>query len=190
MIPAASIMSLAGTVVVKHIEAKTKRPSICWWYFQMHFLEVWIPIKISLRFVPNVRINNIPALIQIMAWCRPGDKPLSEPMMVSLLTHICVTRPQGVNSLAPGWSGCNFQIFKLVIENSRLGTGCEIALRWMPQNPINGKSTLFQLMAWCHQATSHYLSQCWPICLLPFGITRPQRVNQQGLLLGEHCSQY
>ena len=31
-----------------------------------------------------------------MAWRRPGDKPLSEPMMVSLLTHICVTRPQRV----------------------------------------------------------------------------------------------
>ena len=31
-----------------------------------------------------------------MAWCRSGDKPLSEPMMVSLLTHICVTRPQWV----------------------------------------------------------------------------------------------
>ena len=39
-------------------------------------------------------INNIPALVQIMAWCRPGDKPLSEPMMVNLLTHICVTGPQ------------------------------------------------------------------------------------------------
>ena len=34
-----------------------------------------------------------------MAWRRPGDKPLSEPMMVSLLTHICVTRPQWVNKL-------------------------------------------------------------------------------------------
>ena len=32
-----------------------------------------------------------------MAWRRPGDKPLSEPTMVSLLTHICVTRPQWVN---------------------------------------------------------------------------------------------
>ena len=28
-----------------------------------------------------------------MAWCRPGDKPLSEPMMVRLPTHVCVTRP-------------------------------------------------------------------------------------------------
>ena len=48
-------------------------------------------------FVPTVRIDNIPALFQIMAWRRPGDKPLSEPMMVSILTHICVTRPQWVN---------------------------------------------------------------------------------------------
>ena len=34
-----------------------------------------------------------------MAWRRPGDKPLSEPMMVCLLTHICVTRPQWVNCM-------------------------------------------------------------------------------------------
>ena len=58
--------------------------------------NVWISIKISLKFVPKAPINNIPSLVQIMAWCRPGDKPLSEPMMVSLLTHICVTRPQWV----------------------------------------------------------------------------------------------
>ena len=32
-------------------------------------------------------------------------------------------------------------------------------------------------MAWCHQATSHYLSQCWPRSLSPYGVTRPQWVN-------------
>ena len=58
--------------------------------------NVWIPIKTSLKFVPKGPINIIPALVQIMAWRRPGDKPLSEPMMVSLPTHICVSRPQGV----------------------------------------------------------------------------------------------
>ena len=58
---------------------------------------VWILLKISLKFVPKVQINNVQALVQIMAWHRPGDKPLSGPMMVSLLTHICVTRPQWVN---------------------------------------------------------------------------------------------
>ena len=58
--------------------------------------NVWISLTISLKCVRKVRINNIPSLVQIMAWRRPGDKPLSEPMMVSLLTHICVTRPQWV----------------------------------------------------------------------------------------------
>ena len=58
----------------------------------------WIPIKISVKFVPKRPINNIPALFQIMARCRLGDKPLSEPMMFSLPTHICVTRPQWVKS--------------------------------------------------------------------------------------------
>ena len=63
--------------------------------------NVWISITISLKFVPKGPINNIPALVQIMAWRRPGDKPLSEPMLVGSLTHICVTRPQWVNSSPP-----------------------------------------------------------------------------------------
>ena len=49
-----------------------------------------------LKFVPKGPINDIPALVQIMAWRRLGDKPLSESMMVSLPTHVCVTRPQWV----------------------------------------------------------------------------------------------
>ena len=67
----------------------------------MHFLE-WISTNISLKFVPMGPINHIPALVQIMAWRRPGDKPLSEPMTISLPTHICVTRPQWFNALWPG----------------------------------------------------------------------------------------
>ena len=60
--------------------------------------NVRILINISLKFVPKGLINNILALIQILAWRRPGDKPSSEPMMVNLLTHICVTRPQWVKA--------------------------------------------------------------------------------------------
>ena len=56
-------------------------------------------IKISLKFAPKGPTNNIPALVQIMAWRRPGDKPLSEPMSASLPTHICVTRPQWIKWL-------------------------------------------------------------------------------------------
>ena len=58
--------------------------------FKRIFLNqnVRILIKIPLKFVPKGPINNIPALVQIMAWRRPSDKPLSELMMFSLLTHI------------------------------------------------------------------------------------------------------
>ena len=67
--------------------------------FKRIFLNenVRIAIKISVKFVPMCSISNIPELVQIMAWPRPGDKPLSEPMVVNLLTHECVTRPQWVN---------------------------------------------------------------------------------------------
>ena len=45
-------------------------------------------------------MNNIPALVQIMAWRRPGDKPLSDPTMAILQTHIRVTRPKWVKRKA------------------------------------------------------------------------------------------
>ena len=73
--------------------------------FKCIFLNenVSFSIKISPKFVPKGPIYNIPALVQIMAWRRPGDKPLSEPMMVNLPTHICVTEPQWVKSLKFIW---------------------------------------------------------------------------------------
>ena len=53
-------------------------------HFQMHVLEwnVWNELTISLKFVSKVQNNNIPALVQIRAWCRSGDKPLSDSMMI------------------------------------------------------------------------------------------------------------
>ena len=62
--------------------------AFCW-------MKISISINISLKCNP---INNIPAsaLVYIMAWRCPGDKPLSEPTTFSLPTHICVTRPQWV----------------------------------------------------------------------------------------------
>ena len=57
----------------------------------------WISINVSLKFVLKGPINNISVFVQIMAWRGPGDKPsLSEPMMVGLPTHICVTRPKKI----------------------------------------------------------------------------------------------
>ena len=47
----------------------------------------------------------------------------------------------------------------------------------MPLDLTDNKSTLVQVMAWCRQATSHYLSQCWPRSMSPNGVTGPQWVN-------------
>ena len=90
--------------------------------------------------------------------------------------HICV------NSLAPGGFENIFQnvFFKLISWIDTLSNSCETALRSMPQNPSDDKSTLVQVMAWCRQAASHYLSQCCPRSLSPYGVTRPQWVNASG----------
>ena len=52
--------------------------------FKHMFLNenMWISIKISLKFVPTSPIDNNPALVQIKAWHQLGDKPLSEPMLI------------------------------------------------------------------------------------------------------------
>ena len=104
--------------------------------------------KISLKFVPKVPINNIPALVQIMAWRLPGNKPLSEPMIVRLQTHICVSRPQWVNSLAPVRCDSNLTVpfsnslHKIVA--SALGEICCNArvLHWWDVNTVSGNSLL------------------------------------------------
>ena len=75
---------------------------------------------------------------------------------------------------------CNFQTD--FCEN------CEIALLWMSLDFTDNQSTLVQVMAWCHKATSHYLSQCWLRSLPPYGVTRPQWVNI--LRLRQHCRHF
>ena len=84
-----------------------------------------------------------------------------------------------LNSLAPGRFHFNFRqaIFKLILVNGGWGISHEIALRWMPLDLIDDKSTLVPVMAWCRQAPSHYLSQCRPRPMSPYGVARPQWVN-------------
>ena len=53
-----------------------------------------------------------------MAWRQPGDKPLSEPRMVSILMHICVTRSQWVNQKMP-------QFF------NKLESNCSLITYWL-----------------------------------------------------------
>ena len=48
----------------------------------------------------------------------------------------------------------------------------------MSLNLTDDESTLVQVMAWCRQATSHYLKQCWYTFMSPYGITRGQWVKE------------
>ena len=114
--------------------------------------SVWISIENSLRFVPKGPINNIPALVQIMAWRRSGDKPLSEPIMVSLLAHICVTRPQWVKIV---WLW-NWDIWKFPFR-----------LYWYsPNSTISSFKglSLYRLILWSQVISSGFnvLTKFWP----------------------------
>ena len=101
-----------------------------------------------------------------MAWRRPGDKPLSEPMMVSLSTHICVARPQWVNTLSPRQNahyfadGTYFQIhfrqFGIPFSNKKLSQYVSWSLMWSGA-----------------YAPSHLLNQWWFCSLTHIGVTWP-----------------
>ena len=97
--------------------------------------------------------------------------------------EITLIRFMLVYSFVPGRSGGDFKsiIFKLnnfnSAQNSSLDSHSEIARKYMPQNLTNEKPTLVLLMAWCQEATSHYLSQFWVASMWPYGITWPQWVD-------------
>ena len=127
-----------------------------------------ILLTISLTFVSKVQINNIPGLVQIMACCRPGNKPLSEPMVASFLTHICMTWLQWVNypcitsdmSLKHNSSVSIRQLSDIKCETSHLklkqkcwgNFRCRLHWKWqlpvqpMTKNFVNVTTFLFQRM--------------------------------------------
>ena len=88
-----------------------------------------------------------------------------------------------LNSLRAGISGCNFTKcnFQSCFTDWHLQINCnDDALRWMPQDLTDDESIfMVQIMAWCHQATSHYLSQFWPRFMSPYDISKPQWVKKK-----------
>ena len=134
--------------------------------FKCIFLNenVMILIKISLKFILKYLVNNIPALVEIMAWHLPGDKPLSQPMMVRLPTHICVIRPQWVKllSLLPGgnelycksYSMCLFVCFRHWSFDFSGSVHCCLPLAW-------GKVYTFLIKPY-HPEVLKYINNLWP----------------------------
>ena len=92
--------------------------------FKCIFLNenVWISFQISLKFVSEGPTNKKSWLVHIMVWRQPGDKPLSEPMIVRLLTHICGVRPQWVNkSYWVAFKICIFNIVNIKYRQHTIG---------------------------------------------------------------------
>ena len=96
--------------------------------------NAWILNKFSLKYVLNSQINNIPTLIQAMAWRWSGDKPLSETMMINSPTHIGITRPQRVNT--------QFSIFHWLLSSE--------CLMIMPWNKCH-RTSMIKLQHWFWQ---------------------------------------
>ena len=122
-------------------------------------LPCFISIQISLKYVRNGPIINRQLLVQIMAWCRPGDKQLSEPMVVSywrkcaslglneLTINFNTLRPEQVATILQ-------KIFSIHCLNGNLDIMISISRWFVYIWTIDKKLELFFVMAWCHQAIS------------------------------------
>ena len=139
--------------------------------FLLHILNI-PPQREACKWLSNIHITV--CVLSKMPICKRqflDTLPHSEPKLMSKI--------QILNSLAPGKFEWNFRyvIFKWILVVDGWGISCEIALISMSLDFADDQSTLVQVMAWCRQATSHYLSQCWPRSLSLYGVTRPQWVK-------------
>ena len=99
--------------------------------------NVWISIKIPLKFVPKGLINNIPALVQMMVWRRSGDKPMSGPMLVILLTHMASLGLSALRMAQKHYLKLNIRIL------------IEIPMKFINFEEIRANTDMSILVYWC-----------------------------------------
>ena len=132
-----------------------------------------------------------------MAWRRPGDKPLSEPMTVSLLTHTCVTRPQWVKSVTVIWLNVWVpfwwpqywppgQHVLFIIRSCKL-----LGLSFANMIVLNKFCWMISQhrFRWWHgldETMSHCLCQ-WGVLVMPVSVTRGTQVHEWGRHLFVWC---
>ena len=114
-----------------------------------------------------------------MAWRQPGDEPLSESMMVSLLTHICITQPQWVNNtLRPRQNKCHFETaFSELISSMK---NVIHVIEFKERVQLTMSQHWFRWWLGAEQATSYDLNQLWPSLLTLICITWTQWVTHWG----------
>ena len=154
------------------------------------------PVMFLVSWHDTVALGYDPPTVVVLSWRDPADdqspswdwrlsrqtRQLAPTPLHIWLHHTYpwkTTEQRWLNSLAPGRFDWDFRYLILQIISVIDGWGIysELALRWASLDLTDDKSTLVQVMAWCRQATSHYLSQCWPRSVSPYGVTRPQWVN-------------
>ena len=143
-----------------------------------------ILIKISLHLVPKGPMDNIPALVQIMAWHRIGDKPLSEPMLTRFTD--AYMRHKGEMSKSSNhwllWDGTiifEYVVFKpfLMFDFVNIAIG-----PLMTPDLLNNQTLV--LIAWHRNSTSHYLNQqCWQVPWYYVASPTDSRFTPCGLLM-------
>ena len=149
-----------------------------------HYLNQWWPSSLMHNYVTWSQRVNMLSVIESMTELAAMTSSMSYfPMYpftclfifryvgdVIFCTHcfnwehvMCKGDHPYINSLSHGRYNSNSEsvISEYISWIKFVSTACEISPSLMPQNTFADKSTLVQVMAWCHQATSHYLSQCW-----------------------------
>ena len=117
------------------------------WYMcpqcRNHLPKYWSSWLNARDFVPRGPIDHIPSLIQIMAWRQPGDNPLPEPMMVSLLTHILSQHE--LNRKCQDYVYIKWNYLKYNVENKALlrHENERMSYGWILRNAPSGLGDLY-----------------------------------------------
>ena len=130
--------------------------------FQMHISE-WICVdfyqNFTQVFVPKCQINYIPALVLIITWCRLADKPLSIPMMVSLLMHVCVLTQWNKQGKSEGFDSCDRPSNLKLDSNLQFFHPCDREIWLMTLQ--NNRAPLLCYFKLCASFGSHWWIQTW-----------------------------
>ena len=183
-----------NVIVASHLATQWAKASgmfVLWWRHQMETFSALLAIcagnsPVTGEFTAQRPVTRALMLSLIWAWINgwvnnreAGDLRRHRAHYDVIIMCISLAISWGLTHWPPRRFKRNFRevIFKLILVTDGWGVSYKIALRWMPLDLTDDKSTLVQLMAWCRQAPNDYLSQCWPRCMSPYGVTRPQSVN-------------
>ena len=133
----------------------------------------WVLISVTLTFdlwpwpfawTSLLSLVITPENFMMIRWWEHGEKGVTDGQTDGQTDR----QTDGLNQSYSCLVAAKNVILSLVLQTGIFRSSYDNVIRWMPQGLTDDESTLGQVMAWCRQATSHYLSQCWPSYLLPY----------------------